>query len=253
MKKIEYYLFFSLILIISCKKPFIKPANFQFDFCKKCITVSDVINFETELGSKRIGALSDFEHVRIFKKNAVPDLAIKNSFNDSILNIYFLRKDTSINDFIVTCYSMSYVDSLRVLPLNKIIISSIKKKYFYHDSYFDSIMKHEVSKPYDIKLQRGLAKVIKDSLDIFFNQQGVKYEPLNLERSEDFPLKNEIYGIAWGSMKLGGSVEFNYTLNHSNKYKSRKTLQEKNMSVYFELNYFSPYLDSLRNKYNFPE
>jgi|GEM_PF-1869453 len=249
MKNIKYYyLFFFFLLIISCKKPFTIPAKFQFDFCKKCITVNDVINFETELGSKRISTLSDFEHVRVFKKKAVPDLALDSSYKETKHNIYFLRRDTTLNDFVVACYGMEYDDSLTVLPLNKIIVSSVKKKYFYHDSYFDSIIKPELSRPFNIKLQRGLTKLIEDSLSAFMNQKGVKYEPLNLKHEADFPLKDEIYGIAWGSMKMGASVEFNYTLNHNNKYESKATLQEEDMAVYFEYQYFYLNdLDSLEN------
>ena len=119
------FLFIISCQLYGCNEKIISPHNFNFDFCKTCITVQDVIDYETKLGSKKITRLSEFDHLRIFDKQYTTRLDADTSFEDTKFNLYFIRKDTALNNFIVTCYEMSYTDSINTLPLNKIIIGII--------------------------------------------------------------------------------------------------------------------------------
>jgi len=170
-KKIVWLLF--IICVYGCKEKVLYPTHYKFDFCKTCITVQDAVDYEIKLSSIKISQLSDFQHVRIFKKNYVPDLAVKGTFSDTEHDLYFVRKDTALNNFVITCYEMWYNDSINILPLNKIIISRVQKKLFFYDSYFDSLVNLNFTKPFDIKLQRGIAIAVEDSMANLFNKKGI--------------------------------------------------------------------------------
>jgi|GEM_PF-5548380 len=55
---------------------------------------------------------------------------------------------------------------------------------------------------------------------------------MNLERTEDFPFKNQIYGVAWGNMQASGDVEFNYN-RPDNGWTKERNVTKESMSVYY--------------------
>ncbi len=237
-----------------CKQEILYPQHFKFDFCQTCITAQDFVDYEINLGSLKLNQLSDYQHARIFEKINVSRLGVEGASKDTKFNLYFLRKDSAINNFILTSYQIRYDDSLKVLPLSKTVVWYTDKKFFFYDSYFDSIIDPHFIKPFDIKLQRGIAIAIEDSVAALFNKKGIRYQPLNLERTADFPFKNEIYGVGWGNMQVGAGVEFNYNLSPELARMPERNVKEENMSIYYSYQISSSeFLDSVQTMIKKPD
>lgn len=239
---------------ITCKNTSINEVYYSFDYCKECTTRKDVLEYEKKLNSLAIPPLSDFEYIRIFKKGFNTSPGLDTSYHDTRFRLFFLSKDTSLNCIVAKCYSFWNGYLISKVPNDKILLWNINIKYLYKDDYLNNFLPKENDTIFNYEKLKLFAQSIRYAMDSINNIMTEKYLPLNIENSADFPFKDDMYGYIWTDPnKYAIRLELNYHLSNEIAYdgKSHK-IKEKDMAVYFELNYYGNYLDSLKDKYNLP-
>jgi len=214
-----------------------------------------VLEYEKSINGLKIPALTDFEYYRIFEIKYFPGERYDTLYSKTKNNFFFINMDSVTGLRKITFYSFGNGRKADQLPPDKIYLDKIIIKYIALDSVPNAHYPSAFLKPNSFANLKAFAEYIKHYLDSSLNIKSVEYEPLNLKRTVDFNLKDEIYGRIWtrGYKTDAIGLELNYNLFHAMLYASERMVNEDDMAIYFQIDFLSRYDESFREKYNFPE
>lgn len=252
--RVMLFLIILLYYYTGCNKKELS-YNYKFDYCKDCLTRQDVINYEMSQHSITIPALSDFEDIRIFSKAYNASSGLDTTHKWTKYNLYYLSFDSTLQTLIAKRYFFDNGYLIGKVPDDSILLWGMNIKYFYKDDYLNKFLHSENDTTFNYQKLKLFAQSIRHKMDSINNIMTEKYVPRNIEKSADFPFKDEMYGYIWADPnKYGIRLELNYHLSYAIAHDGESLkIKEKDMAVYFELDYSGHYLDSLKSKYNFPE